>query len=500
MKGGFYALRGKQLSLILLVLVCTTILIWAWEKTPLLTTLLPPQNRLLQLYPGPALESSSKPPIHKNKDISTSPEDKEVVNGQEEKAFSLVDQLNPEKSSPGIWNSDSNVITPSDEKKGDPINVPKEESRDNRVPEGKSSSKKAEDVDLVVAAPISSVNKSSSLEGKEYKNSTISAGNQGFLEFILHIQIVSKLQPGRSTPEPSSPVSSDEGLGRACGRWEVGGERFQDKTLAFIGDSLGRQQFQSLMCMITGGKESPDVTSVGWKYGLVKARGALRPDGWAYWFPGTNTTILYYWSASLCDLEPLNSVNPTMDYAMHLDRPPAFLRRFLNKFDVLVLNTGHHWNRGKLKANRWVMHVGGMPNTDTKIAEIGGAKNLTIHSIVKWVDSQLPKYPGLKAFYRTISPRHFFNGDWNTGGSCDNTTPLSDGKEVLKDESLDPVAVAAVKGTRVKLLDITASSQLRDEGHISRYSIRATPGVQDCLHWCLPGIPDMWNEILFAQL
>lgn len=276
--------------------------------------------------------------------------------------------------------------------------------------------------------------------------------------------------------------------------------RMQDKTLAFIGDSLGRQQFQSLMCMITGGKESPDVTSVGWKYGLVKARGALRPDGWAYWFPGTNTTILYYWSASLCDLEPLNSVNPTMDYAMHLDRPPAFLRRFLNKFDVLVLNTGHHWNRGKLKANRWVMHVGGVPNTDTKIAEIGGAKNLTIHSIVKWVDSQLPKYPGLKAFYRTISPRHFFNGDWNTGGSCDNTTPLSDGKEVLKDESLDPVAVAAVKGTRVKLLDITASSQLRDEGHISRYSIRATPGVQDCLHWCLPGIPDMWNEILFAQL
>lgn len=72
----------------------------------------------VDIQTGPALESSSKPPIHKNKDISTSPEDKEVVNGQEEKAFSLVDQLNPEKSSPGIWNSDSNVITPSDEKKG----------------------------------------------------------------------------------------------------------------------------------------------------------------------------------------------------------------------------------------------------------------------------------------------------------------------------------------------------------------------------------------------
>lgn len=63
------------------------------------------------------------------------------------------------------------------------------------------------------------------------------------------------------------------------------------KTLAFVGDSLGRQQFQSMMCIAAGGKYSPDVEDVGWKYGLVKALGALRPDGWAYQFPGTNTTI-----------------------------------------------------------------------------------------------------------------------------------------------------------------------------------------------------------------
>ncbi|KAL6519221.1 Protein trichome birefringence-like 16 [Orobanche gracilis] len=274
----------------------------------------------------------------------------------------------------------------------------------------------------------------------------------------------------------------------------------QDKTLAFVGDSLGRQQFQSLMCMVTGGQEMPHVLNVGYEYGLVKARGAVRPDGWAYRFPSTNTTILYYWSASLCDLEPINVTNPSTDIAMHLDRPPSFLRRFIHKFHVLVLNTGHHWNRGKLNANRWVMYVGGVPSTNRKIADVGGAKNFTIHSIVKWVDSQLPLYPGLTAFFRSISPRHFFNGDWNTGGTCDNTTPLSGGKEVVKDESSDPFAAGAVRGTGVRLLDITALSELRDEGHISLYSIKATPGMQDCLHWCLPGVPDTWNEILFAQI
>jgi hypothetical protein len=77
---------------------------------------------------------------------------------------------------------------------------------------------------------------------------------------------------------------------------------------------------------------------------------------------------------------------------------------------------------------------------------------------------------------------------------------LTGGSEISQDESSDPVIAAAVKGTNITLLDITALSELRDEGHISRYSVKATTGVNDCLHWCLPGIPDTWNELLIAQV
>lgn len=274
----------------------------------------------------------------------------------------------------------------------------------------------------------------------------------------------------------------------------------QDKTIAFVGDSLGRQQFQSLMCMVTGGEETPEVEDIGGDYGLVVAEGNIRPDGWAFRFQKTNTTILYYWSASLCYLEPLNASNPDSEVAMHLDRPSAFLSHFLDRFDVLILNTGHHWNRGKINANRWVMYVNGQPNQDRKLAAVGNAKNFTVHSIARWVDSQLASHPRLKAFFRTISPRHFANGEWNTGGSCDNTTPLSRSSRVSQDESSDLVVESAVKGTRVKILDITALSDLRDEGHIARFSVKPNTGIQDCLHWCLPGIPDTWNEILCAQI
>ncbi|KAL5995130.1 Protein trichome birefringence-like 16 [Asimina triloba] len=274
----------------------------------------------------------------------------------------------------------------------------------------------------------------------------------------------------------------------------------QSKTIAFVGDSLGRQQFQSLMCMVTGGKESSDVEDIGREYGLAKAPGAKRPDGWVYRFPSTNTTILYYWSASLCELEPLNISDPMTEYAMHLDRPATFLRQYLPRFDVLVLNTGHHWNRDKFNANRWVMYAGGQPNNNSNaLANIGNAKNFTIHSVVHWLDLQLSEHPKLKVFFRTLSPRHFVNGDWNTGGACNSTTPLARGSKVMQDESSDPVIPAAVNGTKIKLLDITAISHLRDEAHISKYHSKGAEGIQDCLHWCMPGIPDTWNEILCAQ-
>ncbi|KAE8662597.1 Protein trichome birefringence-like 38 [Hibiscus syriacus] len=51
--------------------------------------------------------------------------------------------------------------------------------------------------------------------------------------------------------------------------------------------------------------------------------------------------------------------------------------------------------------------------------------------------------------------------------------------------------------TPVVLLDITRLSQLRKDGHPSIYS-----GLMgnDCSHWRLAGVPDTWNEILYAIL
>ena len=63
----------------------------------------------------------------------------------------------------------------------------------------------------------------------------------------------------------------------------------------------------------------------------------------------------------------------------------------------------------------------------------------------------------------------------------------------------------------VNFLNITRLSEYRKDAHTSVHTIRQgkmlTPEQQadpttyaDCIHWCLPGLPDTWNEFLYARI
>lgn len=54
----------------------------------------------------------------------------------------------------------------------------------------------------------------------------------------------------------------------------------------------------------------------------------------------------------------------------------------------------------------------------------------------------------------------------------------------------------------VQLLNITYLARFRKDGHPANHREPGTgpDAVQDCSHWCLPGVPDIWNELLYAHL
>lgn len=63
----------------------------------------------------------------------------------------------------------------------------------------------------------------------------------------------------------------------------------------------------------------------------------------------------------------------------------------------------------------------------------------------------------------------------------------------------------------VHFFNITTLSEYRKDAHTSVYTTRqgklitpaqkADPAIYaDCIHWCLPGLPDTWNELLYTHL
>jgi hypothetical protein len=50
----------------------------------------------------------------------------------------------------------------------------------------------------------------------------------------------------------------------------------------------------------------------------------------------------------------------------------------------------------------------------------------------------------------------------------------------------------------VTILNVTLMGAFRSDAHIGIWSHPST--ILDCSHWCLPGVPDAWNELIFSHL
>lgn len=96
------------------------------------------------------------------------------------------------------------------------------------------------------------------------------------------------------------------------------------------------------------------------------------------------------------------------------------------------------------------------------------------------------------------------NGTWETGGSCQqNIEPETNLTAFEHEPWHNQVITETIEGMKmVKLLNITYLSNLRKDGHPSSHREPAfrAENIEDCSHWCLPGVPDTWNELLYFHL
>lgn len=97
----------------------------------------------------------------------------------------------------------------------------------------------------------------------------------------------------------------------------------------------------------------------------------------------------------------------------------------------------------------------------------------------------------------------FFSGnEWNEPGvrNCSKETMPVNGSTYpsgLPAASMTVQQVLSEISKPIHLLNITTLSQLRKDAHPSSYN--GFKGM-DCTHWCIAGLPDTWNQLLYAAL
>eukprot|EP00250_Pteridium_aquilinum_P007677 c17348_g2_i1 orf=79-1509(+) len=281
-------------------------------------------------------------------------------------------------------------------------------------------------------------------------------------------------------------------------------ERFKNKRIGFVGDSLNRNMYVSLVCSLR--QASQQVR----KWRPVGADKALT-------FLDYNVTIAYHrtnllarygqWEAKE-DEGQLEKLGFSGGYRVDIDVPQNTWAEAPQFHDVLILNTGHWWwAPGKFDPLKSPMLFfdGGEPIIPTKSPEEG--LDLVLKNMLAFIEEKMPP-KGLR-FLRTQSPRHFEGGDWNEGGKCHRQKPL-DEKEAeaffalngkhgpnLEMSKANLHLKKAIQGTSFQLLNISYLSSLRADAHPS---LSAGKLHEDCMHWCLPGITDTWNDMLVLQL
>ncbi|XP_021749418.1 protein trichome birefringence-like 38 [Chenopodium quinoa] len=255
--------------------------------------------------------------------------------------------------------------------------------------------------------------------------------------------------------------------------------RFRGKTIMFVGDSLSLNQWNSLTCMVHA--SAPQV-----KYTMGK-KGAI----YSVNFEEYGVSVQLYHTTYIVDIikEPIGRV-------LKLDSIEG--GSVWKNMDVLIFNTWHWW-----------LHTGASQGWDyiqdgpkvVKDMDRLTAFNKGLTTWARWVDNNVDPSK-TKVFFQGISPTHYDPREWHGASkSCSGEAePLSGS---IYPGGSPPAAdiVRKVISTMKKpafLLDITTLSQLRKDAHPEAYSGDHS-GI-DCSHWCLPGLPDTWNELLYAAL
>ncbi|KAJ8636603.1 hypothetical protein MRB53_010870 [Persea americana] len=279
-------------------------------------------------------------------------------------------------------------------------------------------------------------------------------------------------------------------------------EKLRNRRLVFVGDSMGRNQWQSLLCMLSSAIAEKDSIYEVTGNKITKHTGFL-----IFKFKSYNCTVEYYRSPFLVMEGQLPSGAPEkVEMFLKLDVMDSSSSQWRDA-DILIFNTGYWWNHCKIKRRGCYFQISNKVKTNMSIES---AYRKSIETLFLWISREVDS--SKTVIFRTYAPAHY--RDRESVGHCHlKLKPEISSTLLLPSPSwaylVNPIIElpsAIDPGLfSCEIMNVTQMTVLRPDGHPSTYYLGATAGPsplneQDCGHWCLRGIPDTWNELLYARI
>lgn len=283
-------------------------------------------------------------------------------------------------------------------------------------------------------------------------------------------------------------------------------EKLRNKRVVYVGDSLNRNQWMSMVCLIES--SIPDrPKTLQYKGSLITFK-ALE----------YNVSVDFYWEPMLLESNCDDPANHRVSERIMRGQSIEKHARNWNDADVLVFNSYIWWRQLKLKI-LW----GSFENADAdrvyEDVEMLKAYEMALTTWFEWLDHHVNRSK-TRVFFVSSSPTHNRAEEWGKpkGHKCFyETEPIYE--EGYWSMDSDPNMMRLVEkyihklssqGFNAQMLNITQLSEYRKDAHPSMHrkfwdqlthEQLTTPNYHtDCTHWCLPGVPDVWNEFLYAYL
>ncbi|XP_052178292.1 protein trichome birefringence-like 31 [Diospyros lotus] len=275
-------------------------------------------------------------------------------------------------------------------------------------------------------------------------------------------------------------------------------EVLRDKRLMFVGDSIQRGMFESMVCLVQS--VIPDG-----KKSLQRV-----PPRKIFTAKDYNATIEYFWAPFVVESNSDNAINHTVRKRLvKLDSIAKHGKQW-ESVDILVFES-YIWWMYKPQINATL----GYPY-NVQEYKVTTAYRLAMETWARWLEDRINPH-SQKVYFMSMSPTHLWSWEWKHGskGNCFNESHPIQGPYWGTGSNLEIMGIVRdVLGQLqidATLLNITQLSEFRKDGHTSVYGERrgrlltkeqrADPkNFADCIHWCLPGVPDTWNEILYAHV